>query len=322
MAEQDAIQRMQIWWSGLDPTTKSMFEQLYERDREGVLAVISAGEVAVRDGTLASFLDAADVFAVLDNIPTVLGDPPTSDPAPPAVDQPFQLSWNETNPRKTDCPAYTDFIQVYKDGASVFELSIDRPALAAGESAQATAQVSALPFGAYVVYVTMNSGGIESGAGQPTAQGFKSYTNMQLGVGGADVEGRPNSPHEADVVNVSTAYQQLYSAYASRGDDALRAVAQALYAFAGAVDPGGVVTDESEYRNDLMTQTVQRAQSLEAAVGNVNFDDQLDASFQEEVMAALQAIYPASIDSRRLHDSAAEIQQAIVAIGRNSLRLW
>ena len=83
-----------------------------------------------------------------------------------------------------------------------------------------------------------------------------------------------------------------------------------------------MVTDESEYRNDLMTQTVQRAQSLEAAVGNVNFDDQLDASFQEEVMAALQAIYPASIDSRRLHGSAAEIQQAIVAIGRNSLRLW
>jgi hypothetical protein len=38
------------------------------------------------------------------------------------------------------------------------------------------------------------------------------------------------------------------------------------------------------------------------------------------VMAALQAIYPASVDVSRLRDSANEIQAAIVAIGRNSIR--
>ena len=97
---------MQIWWGGLDPTTKSMFEQLYERDRDGVLAVVSGGEVAARDGTLASFLDVADIFDALGNIPTVQGDVPIADPAAPVADQAFQLSWNETNPRNIDCPAY------------------------------------------------------------------------------------------------------------------------------------------------------------------------------------------------------------------------
>ncbi len=321
MAEQDAIQRMQIWWGLLDPTTKSMFEQLYERDREGVLAVVSGGEVAVRDGTLASFLDVADIFDALDNIPAVQGDAPTSDPASPAAGQPFQLSWNETNPRKVDCPAYTDLIQVFNGGENVFELSIDRPALAAGESAQASAQVTGLPFGTYVVYVTLNSGGIDSGAGQPTAQGFRSYNSMPVGVGGADVTGRPDSPEEANFVNVNAAYQQLYSAYSSRDDEALRAVAQALYAFAGAVDPGGVVNDQDDYRNDLMVQTLQRAQRLEGSVGYVNFAEGVEATFQEEVMAALQAIYPVTVDSRRLRDSANDIQAAIVAIGHNSLRI-
>jgi hypothetical protein len=322
VAEQDAIQRMQIWWGVLDPTTKAMFEQLYERDREGVLAVVSGGEVAVREGTLASFLDVADIFDALDNIPSVQGDAPTSDPASPAAGQPFQLSWNETNPRKVECPAYTDLIQVFNGADSVFELSIDRPALAAGETAQASAQVTGLAFGAYVVYVTLNSGGIDSGAGQPTAQGFKSYNNMQVGVGGADVTGRPDSPDEANLVNVNAAYQQLYAAYNSRGDDALRAVAQALYAFAAAVDPGGVVNDQDDYLNDLMAQTVQRAQRIERAVGSVNFDaEDVRTTFAEEVMAALQAIYPVTIDSRRLRESAGEIQQAIVAIGGTSIRL-
>ena len=78
--------------------------------------------------------------------------------------------------------------------------------LAAGESAQASAQVTGLPFGAYTVYVTLNSGGIDSGAGQPTTQGFKGYTSTQVGVGGADVSGRPDSPELADLVNVSDAY--------------------------------------------------------------------------------------------------------------------
>ncbi|MGZ4790904.1 MAG: hypothetical protein ACXV5U_02975 [Ilumatobacteraceae bacterium] len=322
MAEQDAIQRMQVWWGVLDPTTKSMFEQLYERDREGVIAVISGGEVAARQGTLASFLDVDNIFDALDNIPTIEGDAPTSDPASPAAGQPFQLSWNETNSRKVDCPAYTDLIQVFNGADNVFELSIDRPALAAGETAQASAQVTGLPFGAYVVYVTLNSGGIDRGAGQPSAQGFKSYNNMQVGVGGADVAGRPDSPEQADAVNVNAAYQQLYAAYSSRGDEALRAVAQALYAFAGAVDPGGVVNDESNYRNDLMVQTVQRAQRIEGAVGYVNFDaDGAESAFEEEVMAALQAIYPVTVDPSRLRDSANDIQSAIVAIGYNSLRL-
>ena len=101
-----------------------MFEQLYERDREGVLAVVSGGEVAAREGTLASFLDVDDIVDVLGSIPAVQADAPTSDPASPAADQPFQLSWNETNPSKTDCPAYTDLIQVYNVADSVRAVSI------------------------------------------------------------------------------------------------------------------------------------------------------------------------------------------------------
>ena len=71
MPEQDAIQRMQVWWFALDPTTKAMFEQLYTHDSAGVMTVVSGGEVALREGTLGSLLDVDDSFGVYNNIPTV-----------------------------------------------------------------------------------------------------------------------------------------------------------------------------------------------------------------------------------------------------------
>ena len=323
MAEQDAIQRMQVWWTALDPSTKGFFEQLYERDRDGVLAVVSGGEVPAREGTLASFLD-ANVFDVLDNIARIdVQGEVTLDPASPDANQPFTLSWTETNSSKADCPAYTDLVQVFDDGGTVvFEQSLDRETLPVGGTAQSSMQVTGLPMGVYAAYITTNADGIDQGAGQPTAQGFKGYGNAQVGVGGADITGRPGSPGEADLAAVSNAYAQLYNAYNSRGEEELRGVIQALYAFAGAVDPGGVLTEGAEYKNDLMVQTLQRAQGLESVVDRGYLDnDETETAFKDEVMAALQAIYPASVDISRLRDSASEIQAAIVAIGRNSIRV-
>ena len=322
MAEQDAIQRMQVWWTVLDPSTKSFFEQLYERDREGVIAVVSGGEVPARGGTLASFLD-ADAFDALDNIPRidVQGDV-TTDPASPSANQPFTLSWTETNSTKADCLAYTDLVQVFGDGNTVvFEQSLDRAALPVGGSVQGSMQVAGLPTAVYAAFITTNADGIDQGTGQPTAQGFKGYGSAQVGVGGASIGG-PESPQEADVAAVGNAYAQLYDAYNRRGEEELRAVAQALYAFAGAVDPGGELVPGAEYKNDLMVQTVQRAQRLESIAdqGFLN-SDEAETAFKDEVMAALQAIYPASIDISKLRDSANEIQAAIVAIGRDSIRV-
>jgi hypothetical protein len=323
MAEQDAIQRMQVWWNTLDQSTKGFFEQLYERDRDGVLAVVSGGEVPAREGTLASFLD-ANVFDVLDNIPRIdVQGEVTVDPASPDANQPFTLSWTETNSTKADCLAYTDLVQVFDDGgAVVFEQSLNREALPVGGTVQGSMQVTGLPMGVYSAYISTNADGIDQGAGQPTAQGFKGYGNAQVGVGGADISGRPGSPAEADLAAVANAYAQLYNAYNSRGEEEVRGVIQALYAFAGAVDPGGVLTEGAEYKNDLMVQTLQRAQGLESAVDQgLQFSEEAETAFKDEVMAALQAIYPASVDVSRLRESANEIQAAIVAIGRNSLRL-
>jgi hypothetical protein len=322
MAEQDAIQRMQVWWTVLDPSTKSFFEQLYERDRDGVIAVVSGGEVPARDGTLASFLD-ADVFGALDNIPRIdVQGEPTTDPAPPDANQPFTLTWTETNSSKADCLAYTDLVQVFDlDNTVVFEQSLDREAMPTGGSAQGSIQVTGLPAAAYVAYITTNAGGIQQGTGQPTAQGFTGYGSVQVGVGGASIGG-PGSPAEADQAAVSNAYAQLYNAYNDRGEDELRGVAQALYAFAGAVDPGGVLAEGQEYKNDLMVRTLQRAQLLESVADRgLLRSDEAETAFKDEVMVALQAIYPASIDISRLAGSANEIQAAIVAIGRDSIRV-
>ncbi len=322
MAEQDAIQRMQVWWTVLDPSTKSFFEQLYERDREAVIAVVSGGEVPAREGTLASFLE-GDVLGALDNIPRidVQGDV-TVDPVSPVANQPFTLSWTETNPTKADCLAYTDLVQVFDEANTVvFEQSLDREALPVGGSTQGSIQVTGLPTAAYAAYVTTNSGGIQQGAGQPTAQGFTGYGSAQLGVGGASVGG-PRTPEEADVAAVANAYAQLYEAYNYGGEEALRGVAQALYAFAGAVDRGGVLEEGQEYKNDLMVQTLRRAQVLESAADQgLLSSDAAKTAFKEEVMTALQAIYPVTIDISRLPDSRDEIQAAIVAIGRESIQV-
>ena len=86
------------------------------------------------------------------------------------------------------------------------------------------------------------------------------------------------------------------------------------------VDPGGVVTDESQYRNDLRVQTVQRAQFLEGMADRVDLRATgSEEVFYEDVLNALQAIYPVTIDPRRLPENANAIQEAIVAIGRRSI---
>jgi hypothetical protein len=321
MAEEDAIQRMQVWWLALDPTTKAMFEQLYTNDPATVMAVVSGGEVEARQGTLGSILDVEDQFAALSNIANIQSTGEfTFEPAPPDANQPFTMSWPETNLGQADCPAYSDFVQLYDETMTiVLEQSVDRPTLAAQDSSPGSLQIPGLPAALYTVYVTMNVEGIDSGAGQPTTQGFKGYTNFQFGVGGVS-PGSPRSPEDADMLNFNEAYSKLLEAYNSRGEDAIRSVAQALYAFAGVVDPGGVLTGDGEYKNDLMVQTVQRAQYLEGVADRVDLRaNEREDVFYEEVMAALQAIYPLTVDPRRLRDSAEEIQQAIVAIGRGSI---
>ena len=139
------------------------------------------------------------------------------------------MSWTETNSSTVDCVAFTDVVQVFDlSNTVVFEQSIDRPVLESGGSTQGSVQATGLPMGGYIVYVTTNSAGIDAGAGQPTAQGYKGYANAQVGVGGADVSGRASSPAEADRDNFLEAYTKLLDAYNSRGEDAIRSVAHAL----------------------------------------------------------------------------------------------
>lgn len=326
MAEEDALARVQSWWSVLDESTKSIFEQLYQRDPEGVIGVIGGGEVTARDGTLDAFLGNVDAFDVMRNVPMVVAEnEATVDPAEPDANTEFTISWTERNDSQVTCPAYMDYVQVAtREGQVAWEQTFDRPELGAGETSQFSVQVPGLAAETYQFIGYLNSAGIDPGTGMPDAAGFRGFATVVFGVGGFGTGDRPSDPFGADLQGINDAYGRLNNAYNSRGDEGLREVAEALKAFAAVLDTGGVLEQGQTYDGDLMVNAIQRAQRLEgiADSGNIEWTDEAQAAFSEEVMKALQEIYPLTIDFRQIDDRSAGISEAIGAIGRDSLLLY
>jgi hypothetical protein len=322
MAEEAALARVQTWWGHLDESTKSIFEQLYQRDPAVVIDVLGGGEVSARDGTLESFLN-VDVGEAMKYVPIIVGSTtPTIDPAEPETNAEFIISWTEENASQVTCPAYMNYVQIItRDNQVVWEQTFDRSELGPGETSDFSILIQGLPAQTYLLVGYLNSAGIEYGKGMPDAAGFRGEVSAAFGVGGFGTGERPSDPGEADARGMIDAYHRLNAAYHSYGDEGLRQAAGALYAFAAVLDTGGVVERESEYKHDLMVDAIQRAQWLEReADSTFPWTDEKWTVFREEVMAALQAIYPLTVDPRQIQARSAEVAEAINKIGQQSLR--
>lgn len=329
MADEQAMARVRMWWAGVDADTQMMFDKLYRIDPANVLAVISDGSLTDLDG--ATTLDeaftrqpdqrsndatAVPAIRVKDNLVVV-------EPVTPDANEGVTVRWTEVN-EGTPSQGHLTTVAWLVDNQWVEPVQeVIAGPMQQGEEAERSATLVGVVAGEHTVYVTANADGNVTGDGAVPAAGLGQITGAYVRVGGGMRE--PGSPAEANFQGIMDAGQYIGQALAAVSDPSSVAQAvQALYAFAGSLDTGGVAREEQgEYSTRIVQDdrasinVVQRAQALQN-LDLTNYESSR-SSWERELQAAAEAVGTAAADPFAGGQSAYE---AIMRLGTDSFGLY
>ena len=200
MSDQAAVQRVGTWWANLDPTTKSMFEQIFAEQPELAVRVLSGGSVAASED--ATSLD--DLFGGVESLgeaisPQYVVDVPVVTPEYPEVGTAFTVTYTLTN-LGTDAPAdRNDAVRVMDiDQNVVAEERASGLALPKqGSESMEVNFASGLPAdGRYAIEIWVNLDGGAWGA-PANEHGSQAQTGTSLVVGAYEAAAGPAMASEA-----------------------------------------------------------------------------------------------------------------------------
>jgi hypothetical protein len=168
MSDPAALQRVGQWWATLEPTTKSMFEQIFAEQPELAVRVLSGGTVAATEETASlEELFAVDVFAPPNTPSYMVQAQPVIDPAYPETGTPFTITYSVWNGGTDASADRNDDVRILDaDRQVVAEQQLTGTALPAqaSEGMEATFPDGLPADGHYVVEIWVNLDGAPVGA--------------------------------------------------------------------------------------------------------------------------------------------------------------
>ncbi|HEX9260510.1 MAG TPA: hypothetical protein VF855_13305 [Acidimicrobiales bacterium] len=194
--QDQARQRLAVWWQSLDPSVKGMFEQIAAEQPDLVYRVISGGTVTPSEGqTLEQHLGDVDASAAIQQIPTVyVVATPVIEPAYPEPGTSFTVKWEEEIQNSAPASHRTTVTVTDDSGATVAERELT--GLNGAGSREVTFDGGLQADGGYTVLVWANADGVDPGT-PATEQGYRAGAGAYLQVGSYASGAGPSGAAEA-----------------------------------------------------------------------------------------------------------------------------